>query len=46
MKIEVEVGDLVERKADSKGRVAIGPDKAGKQVTVAVVEIEDEAADG
>jgi len=41
MKLEVEVSDLVERKADSKGRVAVGPDKAGKKVTVAVVEVED-----
>lgn len=42
MKIEVEVSDLVERKADSKGRVAIGPEHAGKEVTVAIVEVEDE----
>lgn len=41
MKIEVDVSDLVERKADSKGRVAVGPDKAGKQVTLAVIEVED-----
>lgn len=39
MKIEIEIGDLVERKADSKGRIALGPDKAGKMVTVAVVEV-------
>ncbi|WP_161781668.1 hypothetical protein [Halorubrum coriense] len=46
MKVEVEVSDLVERKADAKGRVAIGPDKAGKQVTLAVIEVEDEDDDG
>lgn len=40
MQIEVELSDLVERKADSKGRVAIGPEYAGKKVTVAVVEVE------
>jgi len=44
MKVEVELSDLVERKADSKGRVAIGPEKAGKKVTVAVIEVEE--ADG
>lgn len=42
MKVEVEVSDLVERKADGKGRVAIGPDKAGKKVTVAVLEVEED----
>lgn len=42
MNIEVAVSDLVERKADSRGRVALGPDKAGKQVTVAVVEVADD----
>lgn len=41
MKIEVEVSDLVERKADAKGRVAVGPDKAGKKVTLAVIEVEE-----
>lgn len=41
MKVEVELSDMVERKADSKGRVAIGPEKAGKKVTVAVIEVED-----
>ena len=41
MNIEVELSDLVERKADSKGRVAIGPEHARKKVTVAVVEAED-----
>lgn len=41
MKVEVELSDMIERKADSKGRVAVGPDKAGKKVTLAVVEVED-----
>lgn len=40
MKIEVELSDMIERKADSKGRVAVGPDKAGKKVTLAVVKVE------
>lgn len=42
MNIEISVSDLVERKADAKGRVALGPDKAGKTVTVAVVEVADD----
>jgi len=42
MEISVSVSDLVERKSDSKGRVALGPDKAGKTVTVAVVEAADD----
>jgi hypothetical protein len=41
MKVEVELSDMIERKADSKGRVAVGPDKAGKKVTLAVVEVEE-----
>ncbi len=41
MKVEVEIGDMVERKADSKGRVALGPENAGKKVTVAILEVED-----
>jgi len=41
MKVEVELSDMIERKADSKGRVAVGPEKAGKKVTVAVIEVED-----
>jgi len=42
MKVEVELSDMKERKADSKGRVAIGPEYAGKEVTVAVIEVSDE----
>lgn len=42
MQVEVELSDLVERKADAKGRVAIGPEHAGKTVTVAVIEVKDE----
>jgi hypothetical protein len=41
MEVEVELSDMVERKADSKGRVAVGPDKAGKKVTLAVIEVEE-----
>jgi hypothetical protein len=41
MEVEVELSDLVERKADAKGRVAVGPDRAGKKVTLAVIEVEE-----
>lgn len=43
--IEVDATDIVERTADSKGRVAIGPDHAGETVRVAVVETIDESDD-
>lgn len=38
VEIEVDPTNIVERKADGKGRVAIGPEYADKQVRVAVVE--------
>lgn len=41
MKIEVEVSDLIERKSDDRGRVNLGTDHADKQVTVAVVDVEE-----
>jgi hypothetical protein len=41
MEIEVKESDIVERKADGRGRVAIGPDKAGKKVKLAIVEVEE-----
>ena len=42
MKIEVDVSDVNEKKADDRGRVTLGSEYAGKNVTVAVVEVEDE----
>lgn len=39
--VEVDPVDVLERPVDSKGRVSIGTDKAGKVVRVAVIEIED-----
>jgi hypothetical protein len=41
MAIEVEESDTIKRKADGRGRVAIGPDKAGKKVKLAIVEVEE-----
>jgi len=33
--------DVVTKKADSRGRVNLGSDYAGKEVTVAVVDIDE-----
>lgn len=42
MKVEVSAKDVNERKADDRGRVTIGSEYAGKTVTVAVLEVEEE----
>jgi len=42
MQIEVSATDVEEKKADGRGRVTLGAQYAGKTVTVAVVEVEDE----
>lgn len=49
MKLEVDATDVIERKADDRGRVvvteAVGgslEDVAGKRVTIAVVDVADE----
>lgn len=42
MEVNVDPSDLVTRKADSKGRVTIGAEYADEEVTVAVVERENE----
>jgi len=42
MKVEVKATDVEEKKADDRGRVTLGADYAGKRVTVAVLEVEDE----
>lgn len=42
MKIEVDVSDVDEKKADDRGRVTLGKEYADKTVTVAVVEVEEE----
>lgn len=42
MKISIEEIDIKEpRKADARGRVALGPEYADKKVRVIVVEAED-----
>lgn len=42
MQVEISAKDVDEYKADDRGRVTLGADYAGKRVTVAVVEVEDE----
>jgi hypothetical protein len=43
VKIEVSASEIKsEKKADNRGRVTLGSDYAGKTVTVAVLEVEDE----
>jgi hypothetical protein len=42
MKVEVSATDIQERTADGRGRVTLGAEYADKNVTVAVIEIEDE----
>jgi len=43
MELEVKPSDIKsEKKADDRGRVTLGSEYAGKTVTVAVLEAEDE----
>lgn len=42
MKVEVSAKDIEEKKADDRGRVTLGAEYAGKTVTVAVLEVEDD----
>ena len=43
MQIEVSASDIKSaKKADDRGRVTLGSEYAGKTVTVAVLEVEDE----
>ena len=41
MKVQVDVSDLNEKKADDRGRVTLGSEYAGKTVTVAVLQVDD-----
>jgi hypothetical protein len=43
MQVEIEVGDLVERATDARGRITLGSEYADATVTVAVVEVNDDA---
>jgi len=46
MKIEVEPSDIKsEKKADERGRVTLGAEYADKNVTVAVLEVDEEESD-
>jgi len=42
MKLEVKATDVVEKKADDRGRITLGAKYAGKTVTVAVLEVEED----
>jgi hypothetical protein len=42
MQVEIEVGDLIERATDARGRITLGSEYADKRVTVAVVEANDD----
>lgn len=41
MKVEIDASDIQTRKADDRGRVTLGADYAGRDVTVAVLEVSD-----
>lgn len=42
MKVEVEPEDVERLNADDRGRVTLGADLAGKEITVAVVDVKEE----
>jgi hypothetical protein len=42
MKVDVEVSELVERATDDRGRLTLGSEYANADVTVAVLEVDDE----
>lgn len=42
IEVEVDVADLKDRSADSRGRVNLGTDFSDREVRVAVVEVLDE----
>lgn len=42
MKVYVESSDqIVERKADDRGRITLGNEYSGKEVQVAILDVED-----
>ena len=43
--VEVDAAEIERRKADDKGRVYLGPDVADREVTVAIVDVEDDDED-
>ena len=42
MQVEIEVGDLIERATDARGRITLGSEYADETVTVAVVEVKED----
>lgn len=45
MNVEVPATQVEEKKADSRGRITLGPEYAGKTVTIAVVDADADADD-
>ena len=45
VQVTVDATDTVERAADDRGRVRLGPEYAGKTVQVAVLDADDEQSD-
>jgi len=43
MQVEIEVGNLIERQTDARGRITLGSEFADATVTVAVVEVQEDA---
>ena len=41
MNVEVPATDVVEKKADGRGRITLGAEYADKNVTVAILEIDE-----
>lgn len=42
MNIEVDATDIKKKKTDDRGRFTLGSEYAGKTVTLAVVDVEDD----
>lgn len=43
MKVHIEsTDDILDRKADARGRINLGPELAGKEVQIAILEVKDE----
>lgn len=45
MQIEVSLDDLMEASADGRGRITLGSEYAGKDVTVAILDVEENEED-
>jgi hypothetical protein len=43
--VTIDATDVVERKADDRGRINLGTDLAGERVEVAVIEVKTDETD-